>query len=67
MKHKALEMIKKGYSEEIVMDVLGLEPNELLDIINEKIKDMIGKVHMVEYISQIMYSTMLGKFEININ
>jgi len=64
MKHKALEMIKEGYSIEIVMDVLGLEPDELLDIVN----GALGiKVFAVECVSQVIESELIDRFEINMN
>jgi hypothetical protein len=67
MKHKALEMIAEGYPVEIVMDILGLEPDELLDIINEEIGDVPGKVHVVECVLQVMESEILGEFDVNVN
>ena len=64
MKHKALEMIKEGYSIEIVMDILGLEPEELLDIVN----GALGiKVFAVECVSQVIESELIDRFEINMN
>jgi len=64
MKNKALEMIKEGYSIEIVMDVLGLEPDELLDIVN----GALGiKVFAVECVSQVIESELIDRFEINMN
>ena len=61
--HKALEMIASGYSVETVMDILGLEPEELRDIL----EDMIGQPVDVTWATQFFYSIMIGEFEVNVN
>ena len=62
--HTALEMIADGHSVEIVMDVLGIEPDEMLEILNK----VLGiKVFAVECVSQVVESKLIDRFEINMN
>tara|TARA_R110000868_G_scaffold354399_1_gene615688 strand:+ start:771 stop:971 length:201 start_codon:yes stop_codon:yes gene_type:complete len=61
--HKALEMIASGYSVETVMDILGLEPEELRDIL----EDMIGQPIDVTWATQFFASESIGEFEVNVN
>lgn len=69
--HTALQMIAAGHSVETVMNIVGLEPDELLEILNE----VLGvepeleprKVHIVECILEVLESEMLGTIEVNVN
>jgi hypothetical protein len=74
MKNKtrtALQMIAAGHPVETVMDIVGLEPDELLEILNE----VLGleqelepkKVHIVECVLETIESEMLGEFDLNVN
>lgn len=64
MRHPALEMILEGHPVEIVMNILGLEPEEMLDIINGVLGE---KIHVIEFITQIIDSKIIEKFEVNLN
>jgi len=57
----ALEMIVAGYPIETVMNITGLDPDELLDIINGAIE------HVVEFVLQEIESEMLGEFDVCVN
>ena len=67
----ALQMIAAGHPVETVMNIVGLEPDELLEIINE----VLGvepelepkKVHIVECVLETIESEMLGEFDLNVN
>jgi hypothetical protein len=69
--HTALQMIAAGHPVETVMNIVGLEPDELLEILNE----VLGlepelepkKVHIVECVLETIESDMLGEFEVNAN
>ena len=69
--HTALQMIAAGHSVETVMSIVGLEPDELLEIIN----GVLGlepelepkKVHIVECVLETIESDMLGEFDLNVN
>ncbi len=69
--HTALQMIAAGHPVETVMNIVGLEPEELMDILNE----VLGvepelepkKVHIVECVLETIESDMLGEFDINVN
>ena len=69
--HTALQMIAAGHPVETVMDIMGLEPDELLEILNE----VLGvepelepkKVHIVECVLETIESEMLGEFDLNVN
>ena len=69
--HTALQMIAAGHPVETVMDIMGLEPDELLEILNE----VLGvepelepkKVHIVECVLETIESEILGEFDLNVN
>jgi len=69
--HTALQMIAAGHPVETVMNIVGLEPDELLEILNE----VLGlepelepkKVHIVECVLETIESEMLGEFDLNVN
>ena len=65
--HTALEMIAAGHSVEMVMDITGLEPDEMLEILNGVLGEEPRKVHVVECVLQVMESEMLGEFDVNVN
>ena len=65
--HTALKMIAEGYSVELVMDVLNLEPDDLLEILDGAIEEKPGKVHVVEFVLQEIESEMLGDFDVCVN
>jgi hypothetical protein len=59
--HTALEMIAKGHPVEMVMEIVGLDPEEMLEILME------NKVHIIEFVLQEIKSEMLGTFDVSIN
>ena len=69
--HTALQMIAAGHPVETVMNITGLEPEELLEILNE----VLGvepeleprKDHIVECVLEVLESEMLGTIEVNVN
>lgn len=69
--HTALQMILAGHPVETVMNITGLEPEELLEILNE----VLGvepeleprKAHIVECVLEVLESEMLGTIEVNVN
>jgi hypothetical protein len=69
--HTALQMIAAGHPVETVMNIVGLEPDELLEILNE----VLGlepelepkKVHIVECVLETIESEILGEFDLNVN
>ena len=63
----ALEMITAGHSVEMVMDVLNLEPDDLLEILDGAIEEKPGKAHVVEFVLQEIESEMLGEFDVCVN
>jgi hypothetical protein len=63
----ALEMIAAGHSVEMVMDVLNLEPDDLLEILDGAIEKKPGKAHVVEFVLQEIESEMLGDFDVCVN
>ena len=69
--HTAFEMIAKGHPVEMVMEIVGLDPEEMLEILNgalgEEPELELRKVHVVECVLQVMESEMLGEFDINVN
>ena len=81
--HTALQMIAAGHPVETVMDIMGLEPDELLEILNEVLGDELleilnkvlelepelepEKVHIVECVLETIKSEMLGEFDLNVN
>jgi hypothetical protein len=81
--HTALQMIAAGHPVETVMDIVGLEPDELLEILNEVLPDelletlneVLGlepelepkKVHIVECVLETIESEILGEFDLNVN
>ena len=60
----ALEMIAAGHSVEIVMVVTGLDPDELLAILDGELGI---KTHVVEYVLQEIETESLGIIELNVN
>jgi hypothetical protein len=60
----ALEMIVAGYPIETVMNITGLEPDELLDILD---RTLGVKAHVIEHILQVIETDTLGEIELNIN
>jgi hypothetical protein len=65
--HTALQMILAGHPVETVMNIVGLEPDELLEILNEVLGVEPKKVHIVECVLETIESEMLGEFEVNAN
>ena len=63
----ALEMIAAGHSVEMIMDVLDLEPDELLEIIDGVLEEKPGKTHAVEFVLQEIESEILGEFDVCVN
>lgn len=59
--HTALEMIAKGHPVEMVMEIVGLDPEEMLEILME------NKVHIIEFVLQEIKSEMLGTFDVSMN
>jgi len=59
--HTALEMIAKGHPVEMVMEIVGLDPEEMLEIL------MGNKVHIIEFVLQEIKSEMLGTFGVSMN
>ena len=60
----ALEMIAAGHSVETVMNVTGLEPDELMDILD---RTLGIKAHVIEHILQVIDTDTLGEIELNVN
>jgi len=60
----ALEMIAAGHSVEIVMDVTGLGPDELLAVLDGKLGI---KAHIIEHVLQVIETDTLGEIELNVN
>lgn len=56
--HTALEMIAKGYPVEMVMEIVGLDPEEMLEILNKV---------LIEFVLQEIKSNMLGTFNVSMN
>jgi hypothetical protein len=67
--HTALQMIAAGHPVETVMNIVGLEPDELLEILNEVLGPELEpkKVHIVECVLETIESEMLGEFDLNVN
>lgn len=65
--HTALEMIAKGHPVEMVMEIVGLEPDEMLEILKKVLGEEPGKVHIIEFILQEIKSEMLGNFDVCVN
>ena len=60
----ALEMIAAGHSVETVMNITGLEPDELLEILD---RTLGIKAHVIEHILQVIDTDTLGEIELNVN
>jgi MoaA/NifB/PqqE/SkfB family radical SAM enzyme len=60
----ALEMIAAGHSVETVMNITGLELNELEAILD---RELGVKAHAIEYILQVIDTESLGEIELNVN
>jgi hypothetical protein len=60
----ALEMIVAGHSVETVMNITGLEPDELLEILD---RTLGIKAHVIEHILQVIDTDTLGEIELNVN
>ena len=60
----ALEMIAAGHSVETVMNITGLEPDELMDILD---RTLGIKAHVIEHILQVIDTDTLGEIELNVN
>lgn len=60
----ALEMIAAGHSVEIVMAVTGLDPDELLAILDGELGI---KAHVIEHVLQVIETDTLGEIELNVN
>lgn len=56
--HTALEMIAKGHPVEMVMEIVGLDPEEMLEILNKV---------LIEFVLQEIKSNMLGTFNVSMN
>ena len=65
-KETALKMIAAGYSVEEVMDIVGLEPEELYDILTE-VLDSTSRVVKLTGTFEHFDSVLAGHFEMNIN
>ena len=70
--HQAIHMIIQGHSVETVMNILSLEPEELMDILMA-LETGLGpelepkKVHIVECVLETIESDILGEFDLNCN
>jgi len=60
----ALEMIVAGYPIETVMNITGLDPDELLSILDGELGI---KTHVIEHILQVIETDSLGEIELNVN
>ena len=60
----ALEMIAAGHSVETVMNITGLEPDELMAILD---RTLGIKAHVIEHILQVIETDTLGEIELNVN
>jgi hypothetical protein len=60
----ALEMIAAGHSVETVMSITGLDPDELLAILDGELGI---KAHVIEHVLQVIYTVLLGEIEVNVN
>ena len=66
--HTAIEMIIQGYSVETVMNITGLEPDEMMEILMELESGISPRqVHVVECVLEVIETEILGEFEINVN
>ena len=66
MKNKtqqALDMIISGYSLEVVMDVLGLEKEDLYNILDDILGDHMDCI----WITQTFNLRSIGTFDMNVN
>jgi len=62
----ALEMIAAGHSVETVMNITGLDPDELMDILDIEL-GIKEKVIVVEHVLQVVYSPIHGELEFDMN
>ena len=60
----ALEMIAAGHSVETVMNITGLEPDELMEILDGELGI---KAHVIEHVLQVIETDTLGEIELNVN
>ena len=60
----ALEMIAAGHSVETVMNITGLDPDELLAILDGELGI---KAHVIEHVLQVIETELLGEIEVNVN
>ena len=60
----ALEMIAAGHSVETVMNITGLEPDELMSILD---RTLGIKAHTIEHVLQVIQTQMCGEIEVNVN
>ena len=60
--HTALEMIAEGHPVEMVMEIVGLDPEEMLEILNK-----VLEVHIIEFVLQEIKSNILGTFNVSMN
>jgi len=66
--HTAIEMIIQGYPVETVMNITGLEPDEMMDILMDLESELRPrKVHVIELVLETIETDMLGEFDINVN
>mgnify|MGYP003337349274 CR=1 FL=1 len=69
MKNKtqqALEMIASGYTVELVMDILNLEPEELYDILLQTMEPVSEPVKVTQTLEEFR-SYSIGTFLVNCN
>lgn len=65
-KHRtAIEMIAAGYPVEVVMSITGLEPEELMDVLNQFMEGSVQKIRAT--IVTQTFLTFVDTFEINMN
>jgi hypothetical protein len=55
-------MIAEGHPVEMVMEIVGLDPEEMLEILNK-----VLEVHIIEFVLQEIKSNMLGTFDVSMN
>ena len=57
-------MIVAGHSLETVMNITGLEPDELMSILD---RTLGIKAHVTEHVLQVIETDTLGEIELNVN
>jgi hypothetical protein len=62
----ALEMIAAGHSVETVMNITGLDPDELMDILDGEL-GIKNKTLTVEHVLQVIQSEICGELEFDMN